>query len=226
MTRSREPEEKEFKGFNGTIYVVATLIVAITGLITVLAQTGLFSKLSSKQISIEPENITLKTPEAPQINSDSTPQLEQKNILPKRANLNTVKVGDLTATLQGCQRFDKELLCSVLLTDTKESSQLIVFNNHQSFNDNRYPLQRIRVLDFYGNEYTSEKVKVGNLEGENFVKSQTIEDVGIRIIASFPEFPLETQKLAAIEIPLKLSHNEYTNTDVIYIHLRDILISQ
>ena len=220
MTSSREPEDKKFKGFNGTIYVVATLIVALTGLITVLSQIGLFSKLSSTPIAIDQENPTL---ESPKTSSDSS-RSQPNNTLPKRANLNTVKVGDLTATLQGCQRFDKELICSVLLTNTKASSKLIVFNNYQSYND--YPLERIRILDFDGNEYTSEKVQVGNLESENVVQTQMIEDVGIRIVANFPEVPPETQKLAAIEIPLKLSHNYYTNIDVIRIHLRDINIYQ
>ncbi|MDJ0726632.1 MAG: hypothetical protein QNJ38_16110 [Prochloraceae cyanobacterium] len=213
MTRSREPEEKEFRGVNGFIYVVGIFIGAIAALLTALAQMGSFSPGSSKQVSTAPGNTTLELP--------------QKNIFQKKERVKTVQVGDLTATLQGCQRFDKELLCSVLLTNTKASTKLIVFNNYQRYDRwHNHPLERIRILDFHGNEYTSEKVQVGNLEGENFVKNQTIEDVGIRIVASFPEVPSKIQKLAAIAIPLKLSHEENTDSDVIQIHLRDIKISR
>lgn len=113
----------------------------------------------------------------------------------------------IKVTAQDCSRKLQDLSCQVTFT-SKNADRAIYLNG-----------SNIRLVDFEGNEYRPNSIKLANLVSENnLVGTELVENIPFKAIFLFGKIPTSVNKFALLQIPLAGSLSgtaKFRNIDVV-----------
>jgi hypothetical protein len=137
----------------------------------------------------------------------SLPSLAQSpsNII--KENGSTYENDRIRFTLQKCQRKQDNLICQGTLT-SKKNDRGIELN-----------LSTIKVIDFEGNEYYPNSLRLANRSSENNVlKTELVGNINVKTIIVFPKFPSNVDRIALLNIPIDVEQEttiaKWRNVDI------------
>ena len=166
----------------------------------------LIAEINSKPIVATP-------PVIEQNSTDNNPENTQKlsePVEPKPVEPKTLEVKGIIYQFKSCQKSPnvnsstQSISCAFLITSTKESVNLSLYSNYDSYARSRLFQQ--------GKEYVATKVKLGTFTSRfsSKVENSLIKDVPIEAIITFDGVPVEVNHIDVLQFRSYLKSSYYT----------------